>query len=355
MAKSRFDLKSEIEKLANSLTADIFSPKKRAEIKREYIEHIEDAVYRYKISGMDDKEAFKKASEDMGDVSSTRFLLSEVHNNKVQLFVVEKVVKKLRTFFTSKLFLIICITIVVLVLLTVFTWPLALLLFGDIYGYCQALLTNTSLWLTFGVVVALVVALFVFIRFILPMFVYALKKIFIYISLFNICIFSKYQFKLKRNPLASLTKMSDSGDILIIANKKTFCLHFIDIVFPSHRALTIPNDKYYIVTHSLPSRISRYGGSIGANMSGARTIAFGATEHSLEMNSDMQKSFPKVVLEDKVRHVLLIPNMPVEAKYVKNGSRISLSSGEKIGNIIYCSVSYLKKELKNKLHTSIFD
>ena len=240
-------------------------------------------------------------------------------------------------------------------LLAVFTWPLALLLFGDIYGYCQALLTNTSIWLTFGVVVALVAALIVIIRFILPMFVYILKKIFIYISLLNICFFSKYQFKVNRNPLASLTKMSDSGDILIIANKKTFCLHFIDIVFPSHRALTIPNEMYYTITPTLPSSISKHGGSVGSNMSGARTIAFWATEHSLEMNSDKQKPFPKVVLEEKVRHVLLIPNMPVEAKYVKNGSSISLSSGEKIGNITYCSVSYLKKELKNKLHTSIFD
>ena len=93
MARSSFDLKREIEKYATALTSDIFSPKKRAEIKREYSDHIEDAVYRYKLSGMSERDAFKRAREDIGEMAKVKCLLAEVHNNKVQIFIIDNVLK----------------------------------------------------------------------------------------------------------------------------------------------------------------------------------------------------------------------------------------------------------------------
>ena len=123
MARSSFDLKREIEKYATSLTSDIFSPKKRAEIKREYAEHIEDAVYRYRLGGISDKDAFKQACEDIGEMAKVRCLLAEVHNNKLQLYIVDRIFRTLRKIFSNKRFLkglllfSVCFSVLFLVLL----------------------------------------------------------------------------------------------------------------------------------------------------------------------------------------------------------------------------------------------
>ena len=41
----KFNLKQSIEDYTNRLTSDIISPQKRQDVKQEYAEHIEDAVY----------------------------------------------------------------------------------------------------------------------------------------------------------------------------------------------------------------------------------------------------------------------------------------------------------------------
>ena len=217
MAKSRFDLKSEIEKLANSLTADIFSPKKRAEIKREYIEHIEDAVYRYKISGMEEKEAFKKASEDIGDASKTRFLLSGVHNNKFQLFIVDRILRKIRNLFTNVRFLraLLLFAIGFCVVFAFLFYALISVIGGDSFvrGTVEFLSRFALFTLTYIPLVIFVAVLFILFSFLSLMYPYLrmfLERCTRYISLFFWSLFHGYSYRIKK------LKFCNSYKILII-------------------------------------------------------------------------------------------------------------------------------------------
>ena len=71
----KFNLQTEIEKYVSKITMDIMSPRKKMQIKREYTDHLEDSIYRYKLLGFDEKEAFKKACENIGEIAKIRFLL----------------------------------------------------------------------------------------------------------------------------------------------------------------------------------------------------------------------------------------------------------------------------------------
>lgn len=133
--------------------------------------------------------------------------------------------------------------------------------------------------------------------------------------------------------------MSCAGDLVIETKNKVFYIHFIDIVFANRRALTIPNDSEYVITSVTPSRISKQGAG-GTNMSGSRTLAFRATEHSLNRNSDKVKKFPRISISNNEEHILLIPTIPVELKFRGSDSNTSLSSGQKIGSMTFCSVDY---------------
>ena len=75
-----FILSDEIKRYANYLTYEIKSQKCRIEVRQEYIDHLEDAVYHYSLKGMAPREAFRKACEDLGDTSRIQTLLGAVHN-----------------------------------------------------------------------------------------------------------------------------------------------------------------------------------------------------------------------------------------------------------------------------------
>ncbi len=75
-----FDLPREIERYASRICQDIRRGKKRQEVKREYIEHMEDATYRYMMRGMSDVEAFQAACDDLGDMDKMQTLLAVTHN-----------------------------------------------------------------------------------------------------------------------------------------------------------------------------------------------------------------------------------------------------------------------------------
>ena len=77
---NEFILSDEIKRYANYLTYEIKSKKCRIEVRQEYIDHLEDAVYHYSLKGMAPREAFRKACEDLGDTSHIQTLLGAVHN-----------------------------------------------------------------------------------------------------------------------------------------------------------------------------------------------------------------------------------------------------------------------------------
>ncbi len=75
-----FDLSREIERYASRICQDIRRKRKREAVRREYIEHMEDATYAYMLQGMSDAEAFAAACEDLGSMAEMQTLLSLTHN-----------------------------------------------------------------------------------------------------------------------------------------------------------------------------------------------------------------------------------------------------------------------------------
>lgn len=90
--------------------------------------------------------------------------------------------------------------IITVTLLVVVSWPLPILMLSSIYGYFRSLFSNSSFWMTAGIVAGAIFALIVFVAVVLPILIYFLKKIYVYVSLSNICVRSNYKLKIKRFP-----------------------------------------------------------------------------------------------------------------------------------------------------------
>ena len=75
-----FNLNKAVERYAARIAGGVCSPRKRNRIKEEYAEHILDMVNEYQLGGMNEKEAFSRACEELGDESKMQGLLAAVHN-----------------------------------------------------------------------------------------------------------------------------------------------------------------------------------------------------------------------------------------------------------------------------------
>lgn len=80
MKDTDFILSEEIKRFANHLTYEIHSPKLRREIRQEYIEHLEDAIYSHTLKGIPAEQAFRMTCEEMGNTAKIQELLAAVHN-----------------------------------------------------------------------------------------------------------------------------------------------------------------------------------------------------------------------------------------------------------------------------------
>ena len=78
--KDDFNLQEAIDRYASHLAHDITSRRRRAAVKQEYADHLEDAIYAYTLQGMEEKEAYHRACEDLGDASKVQTMLAVVHN-----------------------------------------------------------------------------------------------------------------------------------------------------------------------------------------------------------------------------------------------------------------------------------
>ena len=88
MDNSDFDIQKEIEAYAAHITYGIQPIKRRESIKNEYIAHLEDASFRYMIGGMDEKTAFEKACNELGDVQKIQRMLTIAHRkDKISSFL----------------------------------------------------------------------------------------------------------------------------------------------------------------------------------------------------------------------------------------------------------------------------
>lgn len=236
------------------------------------------------------------------------------------------------------------------------TWPLPLIIVGDVYGWLRALIHNTDLWRFLVIVLSVPVALMLFIVFVFPVIAYFLKRIYAYLSIMFICLIRNYKMKLLRIPFSSIKRLSAKGDVSVATEEGILYLHFLDIVYPRKRALTIPNESEYVITPIVKGKLSREGSAGGGpRMNGDRTIVFRVTGHTLQENSDRIRKLPAVQETTGEKHILVIQSMPVEATVNVNGTNLPLSSGQKIGSLTIYSFKQLKKGLKKQLHCSLFD
>ena len=130
-----------------------------------------------------------------------------------------------------KAFLIVAITLIAIIIVAV-TPVLNIPLVG-LYGWLETLLTVDIRDL--AVILGAVLLLVIFGFWILPILIYVIKKICIYISLWSICLSKKHKFKLIRMPFASLKRVSSKGDILITTKEGKIYLHFLDMVFTTRK------------------------------------------------------------------------------------------------------------------------
>ncbi len=259
---------------------------------------------------------------------------------------------------SKKLLLVLLSIVIILGLLTLFTWPLLLIIIGDIYGFFDFAINNSELWQTLGILALLFISILFLFCIALPIIIYLIKVISAYLSLYNICLFSDHKIKINSIPFLPSKRSGQDGEITVKTKDGTLCLHFINMIFKYHRAITIPNSQEYVITPLVQKKISKQGQGIGgANMSsgnGNRNALIRSTQYTLSRKHDKAKRLPEIQSGDGRKHILLIPNMPSEANCVINNVTVPLSSGQKIGVFTFYSLNHLKKGLKGQLHTSLF-
>ena len=350
MAKSRFDLKHEIEKLANSLTADIFSPKKRAEIKREYIEHIEDAVYRYKISGMDEKEAFKKASEDIGNTSKTRILLAEVHNNKIQLFIVDRILRKIRKVFTNIRFLraLLLFAIGFCVVFAFLFYVLISVIGGDSFvrGTVEFLSRLAIALSNFLPLVLFVVVLFVMFQLLslvyLPLCI-LFERCTRYFSLFFWSLFHGYSYRIKKLKFCNSNKIGATPNVVIKKNGKSYGLHFIDIPRGHIKVFVVMNSSEYRIYNTEKERGHSFIRNNYYMMENEEIPkVFRGANRIMDEESYVTFKLPDFSDSDGLEHIVLIFPKFAYSKCLLENRLIDIGRDTKIGNISFQKYKYFR-------------
>ena len=351
MAKTTFDLKKEIEKYASVLTADVFSSKKRAEIKREYAEHIEDAVYRYSFSGMTDKEAFKRACEDMGEVAKVRGLLADVHNNKLQLFIVERILSKVRRVVTSRRFVrgLLLFAIGFCVAFAILFYALISVIGGDSFvrGTIEFLSRFALFMLTFIPLVIFVVVLFILFSFLSLMYPHLrmlLERCTRYLSLFFWSLFHGYSYRIKKLKFCNSYKIDASPNVIIKKNGNSYGVHFIDIP-RGHK-------KVFLIIDSSEYRIY--------NTEKERGYSFIRNNYYMMENEDIPKVFrganrimdeddyktykiPEFSTSDGMEHIILIFPKFAYSKRLIDNRLIDIDRETKVGGMVFQKYKAFRK------------
>lgn len=253
-----------------------------------------------------------------------------------------------------KIFLIAVIVFVAIVVVAV-TPVLNLPLLG-LYSWFEALTLTADFYKTLALILGALLLLVIFALWILPVLIYAVKKLYIYISLWFICLFKKHKFRLTRMPFASLKRLSSKGDIRITTNEGVVYLHFLDLIFTTRRALTILSDTSYVVTRTTRGDASHLGrGHIGTKVPFAKTFVVHAERQTLEGDSDKIKRIDAIEKNDGEAHILIIQSLPVESRILIDGAVRPLTSGQDFGALKFYSLPMLKKGLRGKLHNSVFN
>ena len=347
-----FNLKNEIEKYTAQVTANIMSFRIKKQVKQEYADHIEDSVYRYMLLGFSEKEAFIKACEDMGDINKVKFLLSEIHNNKCQIFITNKM-KKLRNCFTSKQFykaVIITFIIIVAAIFSMSYFPVIRETVNDLIRFFILLFIDKEVKLRLLGFVIFAVCFFIliwFIKLIIFSLSYVLGRLKYYVYIIIFCLFKKCKLSIKRFPFFSLRGMNKNGDLEIVAEDKSYIIHFIDIVLKYRREFIALDDSTYAVTEALPDELRTYGATLvdGKSWYNLYRSAIKNSAHGKERI----RSFPDVNNSNDI-HIIIVHSNPISKAIIKKNAIVPLSDGDRIGNFVNYSfrafIRLLKREIQ---------
>lgn len=180
--------------------------------------------------------------------------------------------------------------------------------------------------------------------FVLPVILFAFRRIRCYLSLFFICRKNGFKMKLRRLPFSSLFGPNSGGDIEIIGSGESFSLHFIDVVFRAHRGFNLISDKEYSITKRAPSH-----GIWGGGLNGARFLFPIAISYSSMPISYTVRSFPEFDTQ-KSKHIIIVHPTPNHCVFTdrsagEDGTR-PIYNGYSIGNITYYGINGFLKFLK---------
>ncbi len=245
-------------------------------------------------------------------------------------------------------------------ILALLTWPLPLMLFGDLFAWLIGFFSHTIFWSSVGVVLAILLAVVLFILFVWPWVTFVVKRIGAYISLAFLCAGRKYKLRMVRVPFASLQKMNTNGDITISTADGVLHLHFLDIVYPRKRMLTFPIESEYVITPVAQGKIIREGVGNPAPVAGSqlqsghRRVIWRASGYSVQKNKDRAKKLPTVAEQTGERHIIVVQTLPVDANLIRDAGKVPVTNGTSVGKFMFCTVRHLKKGLKNQLHRSFF-
>lgn len=253
-----------------------------------------------------------------------------------------------------KIILIIAIALVAIIIVAV--TPVLNLPLLQLIGVLETLTVSPDSYKTMALIAVALLLLVISGFWILPILIYAVKKICIYVSLWSICLFRKHKLKIVRAPFASLKRVSSTGDIRIITDEGTVYLHFLDLIFITRRALTILSDTSYAVTRTTRGDASHLGrGHIGAKVPFAKTFIVHSERQTLEGDTDKIKHIEKIEKNDGEVHILIMQSLPVESRILIDGAVKPLTSGQEFGTLRFYSTRMLKQALRGKLHNSVFN
>ncbi len=244
-----------------------------------------------------------------------------------------------------KIIIMVSLILLVVILLCIFALQIPVLVVNYIYILVNDLFGNGKTILGMAAAIIVVGAFVTIVIFFFWVIFYIIQRIALYVSFIRICLFREYKLRLTRFPFASLFGMSEKGDISVSSYEGILVFHFLDILRPLSKALTIPNDREYVITPIQQTKQpkTRNNGAPVLNGSG------------LVKNKDKIKSFPKVENKNKVKHILIIQTVPTHARLMKGGEAVTIGNGERIANMTYYSIAHIKKGLKKKLYNSLFD
>lgn len=347
-----FDLKNEIEKYTSQLTSTIMSPRIKKKVKQEFADHIEDSVFRYTILGFGEKEAFIKVCEDMGDINKVKFLLSETHNNKLELFIVNKILKKLKKYSTSKVFFktaLITLSVFVIAVLGIIYSPLVRELMMEPIRIFILLFMEKEVQLRVWGYTFFAVCFFIIVFFLknmLPFLLFVFGRLKYYIHIIIFCLFKKCKLHITRLPFSSLRGLNKKGDLKIVAGDKSYIVHFIDIVLKYDREFTILNDSDYAVAKALPDELRAYGATLvdGASWYNLYRSAIKSSAHG----KDKIKSFPNIEPHCDI-HVIIVHSNPISKAIIKKNALVPLGDGDRFGGFVNYSFKSFIRLLKREI------